>query len=57
MSTPITTKIRQARVGLTAKEGMKISVSPDGTGAAVPDYNPDPATPGCGCGDNCKCNK
>ena len=51
MSTPITTRIREAR------EGMKISVSPDGTGAAVPDYNPDPATPGCGCGGNCKCSK
>ena len=57
MSTPITAKIREARVGLTAPEGMKISISPDGTGAAVPDYNPDPASPDCGCGGNCKCSK
>ena len=57
MSTPITTKIREARAGLTAPEGMKISISPDGAGAAVPDYNTDPASPDCGCGGNCKCSK
>tara|TARA_R110002060_G_C2034951_1_gene93589 strand:- start:394 stop:564 length:171 start_codon:yes stop_codon:yes gene_type:complete len=56
MSIPITTKIREARVGLTAPEGMKISISPDGTGAPVPEYNQDPATPDCGC-DECKCPK
>jgi hypothetical protein len=57
MSVPITTKIREARVGLTAPEGMEISISPDGTGAAVPEYNQDPASPDCGCGGNCKCSK
>lgn len=57
MATPITTKIREARVGLTAPQGMEISISPDGTGAVVPEYNPDPATPGCGCGGKCKCSK
>ena len=56
MSTPITTKIREARVGLTGPEGMEISISPDGTGAPVPEYNQDPATPDCGC-DECKCPK
>lgn len=57
MSIPITTRIKKARVGLTAKEGMEISISPDGTGAAVPEYNPDPATPKCGCNGKCKCSK
>ena len=56
MSVPITTKIREARVGLTTPEGMEISISPDGTGAVVPEYNQDPATPDCGC-DECKCPK
>jgi len=56
MSIPITTKIREARVGLTAPKGMEISISPDGTGAPVPEYNQDPATPDCGC-DECKCPK
>tara|TARA_R110001632_G_C11198141_1_gene402874 strand:+ start:408 stop:584 length:177 start_codon:yes stop_codon:yes gene_type:complete len=57
MSTPITTKIRKARAGLTAPKGMEISISPDGTGAPVPEYNQDPATPSCACKGNCKCSK
>ena len=43
MHIPITTKIRKARVGLTLPQGMKISISADGSGKAIPETNTDPA--------------
>jgi hypothetical protein len=46
--TPITTRIRQARKGVEFPQGMKISISADGTGPIVPDVNPSPAK-ACGC--------
>jgi len=43
MNLPITTRINRARVGLTAPQGMEISMNADGSGGAVPETNPSPA--------------
>lgn len=46
---PITTRIKEARQTVKLPKGMEISVSADGHGGAVPEYNTDPAI--------CKCKK
>ncbi len=48
MDLPITSRVKNARAKVKFPEGMKISISADGTGPAVPETNPSPAKK-CGC--------
>jgi hypothetical protein len=52
---PVTLRIKENRSNIIFPKGMEISISADGSGRAVPEYNQDPASSCCGKKVKCGC--